>query len=133
MGNEISFKLNCDKKIRLLIVEDHKDLAQTFAMFFEMAGFYVAIETDPLAALHLAELVVFDAFLIDIGLDTISGLELARRLRKIPNSKSAVLVAITGLGGTYRHACMTAGFDDFFTKPTDVSHIVNMLRSRISH
>jgi len=114
--NEKPFDQDCCKQIRLLIVEDYKDLAQTLAMFFEVEGFFVAVETNPIAALQLAERNGFDAFLIDIGLDSISGIELARRLRKIPSLKSAILIAITGLGETYRNACLTAGFDNFFYK-----------------
>lgn len=119
-----------DEKIRLLIVEDYKYLAETFGVVFEMAGFLVTVESDPLSALRLAEANEYKVFLIDLGLDNFSGLELARRIRKMPKFKSAFLIAMTGLGAEYRRACINAGFDEFFAKPVDAGDIVEVLRGK---
>ncbi len=128
MENEIPSGL--DEKIHLLIVEDYKHLAETFGMVFKMAGFLVTVESDPLSALKLAEANEYKVFLIDLGLDNFSGIELARRIRKMPQFKRAFLIAMTGLGAEYRCACINAGFDEFFTKPVDVAEIVEILRGK---
>lgn len=132
MDAHISFDSHHEKPRRVLIVEDHRELAEIYTVFFEMSGFVVTVENNPLNALQLAGRENFEAFLIDVGLDSISGIELARRLRKIPKSRSAVLVAVTGLGRGYHHACISAGFDEFFTKPADMAHIVKVLKDRLA-
>jgi DNA-binding response OmpR family regulator len=126
-------KISCvlSKDMRIVIVEDYRELAQTFATFFEMENFSVFIEENPLSVLKMAEQDYFQVFLIDVGLDSISGIELARRLRKMPKAQSSVLVAVTGLGESLRGACFTAGFDEFFTKPTDVASIIKVLKRRL--
>jgi DNA-binding response OmpR family regulator len=122
---------NIRDNLRVMIVEDYIDVAQTFEMFLQMAGFKVVIESDPLSVMKRAEDEVFDAYLIDIGLDRFSGIELARRLRKLPLAKSAFLIAITGIGKGYKSVCLSAGFDEFFTKPADISSIVDLLKNKL--
>lgn len=130
LDNVIQANFSAIDKVRILIVEDYKELAETFAAFFKMESFSVDIESNPLFVLKMAEQEIFHVFLIDVGLDTISGIELARRLRRMPSAQSAFFVAITGLGESLRGACMNAGFNEFFTKPTDVGNIVRILKNK---
>lgn len=124
--------MNCAQQetVRVMIVEDYLEVAETFKFYLEFSGFEVAIERNPLEVLKRAETEHFPAYLIDIGLDTINGLELARRLRKIPFSTRSFLIAVTGLGDVYRGICLAAGFNEFFAKPVDASSIVTALKDR---
>jgi nitrogen-specific signal transduction histidine kinase len=70
----------------------------------------------------------FDAFLLDIGLPGMSGVELARRLRKLPGLEGAALMAITGYGQkSDRHDAEAAGFDHYFVKPVDAEELIAAL------
>ena len=61
-----------------------------------------------------------DVVLLDVGLPGMSGLEVARELRRRPETSSARLIALTGWGQAGdRHATRDAGFDAHLTKPTD--------------
>jgi CheY-like chemotaxis protein len=56
--------------------------------------------------------------LLDIGLPDMDGLEVARRLRSLPQTKRALLIALTGYGRAEdRQHCMDTGVDHHLVKP----------------
>jgi len=58
--------------------------------------------------------------LLDIGLPDISGYEVAKRLRELPETRQAFLIAITGYGGPeYIEQSESAGFDEHLLKPVE--------------
>jgi CheY-like chemotaxis protein len=66
--------------------------------------------------------------LIDIGLPTMDGYEVATRIRRIPAMSNAVLVALTGYGATRdKEHALSAGFDHHMTKPVDLTLIQGLL------
>ncbi len=105
--------------LRLLVVDDNIDAADTLADYLRGAGHRVAVAHDSLAALALAEHQDFDACLLDIGLPGImDGNALAGRLRRLPGAARATLIAISGYGQQSDKAVAArAGFDHYFTKP----------------
>jgi CheY-like chemotaxis protein len=58
------------------------------------------------------------------------GYEIARAIRRMPESGNPVLVAVTGWGASEDRArTKQAGFDEHLTKPVDISMIELLLRS----
>jgi CheY-like chemotaxis protein len=115
-------------RLRLLVVDDNVDAATALAMLLEAAGHEVAIEKRAQAALRRAEQEMHDVYLLDIGLPGMDGIELARRLRAIPKSAHATLIAVTGYGHQYdKDTAIAAGFDYYFVKPADAAKLVNLL------
>jgi signal transduction histidine kinase len=113
---------------RVLIVDDNADAAHMLAMLVEAAGHESLVEHHPLAALRRAVAEAPDTCLLDIGLPEIDGHELARRLRGLPETASALLVAVTGYGqATDRQQAIDAGFDHFFVKPPDPQALTALL------
>jgi CheY-like chemotaxis protein len=83
---------------------------------------------DPVEALSRAAGERFDVFLLDIGLPGMSGVELARRLRRLPGSEGAVMMAISGYGQRSDRAdAEEAGFDRYFVKPVDGEELMAAL------
>ena len=114
--------------LRVLVVDDNVDAAQVLAMYVGAAGHTVAVEHDPFAALARAEAFAPDACLLDIGLPGMDGHELARRLRALPATAQALLVAITGYGQAQdREASSDAGFDHHLVKPVDMGELEQIL------
>src|SRR5882762_11973204 len=69
-----------------------------------------------------------DLMLVDIGLAGFDGYELARRLRTTPETKAAVLVALTGYGRPEDVArSLAAGFDRHAVKPLAVAALAEIL------
>jgi CheY-like chemotaxis protein len=75
---------------------------------------------DGSAALKLAETGNFDVVVLDIGLPSLDGYEVARRIRERSPHSGPRLVAISGYGfDADRRRAMDVGFDAYLVKPVD--------------
>jgi PAS domain S-box-containing protein len=120
-------------RIRILIVDDNVDAADSLAQFLNLAGYQTRVAYDGRTAVEIAEITEPAVVLLDLGLPYLNGHEVARRLRALPWGHSARLIALTGWGQEddvqrSRHA----GFDEHLTKPVDpevlLSHIIALTR-----
>jgi signal transduction histidine kinase len=119
-----------EQGLKLMLVDDNEDAAMTLGLLLESSGHAVTVMHDPLEALVRAGDERFDVFLLDIGLPGMSGVELARRLRKLPGQDGAVLMAISGYGQrSDRIDAEEAGFDRYFVKPVDADELTEALAS----
>jgi CheY-like chemotaxis protein/two-component sensor histidine kinase len=115
-------------KLKLMLVDDNEDAAMTLGLLLESSGHAVTVVHDPADALQRAGAERFDVYLLDIGLPGMSGVELARRLRKLPGAEDAVLMAISGYGQrSDREDAEEAGFDRYFVKPVDGEELMAAL------
>ena len=64
---------------RILLVEDHKNLALAVGTYLESSGFTIDYAYDGLCGLHLATTQQYDAIILDVMLPGIDGLEICRR------------------------------------------------------
>ena len=70
-----------------------------------------------------------DLVLLDIGLPNIDGLEVARRIRQLPDFARIRLVALTGYGSEEdRRKSLMAGFDEHLVKPVDRDALARSVR-----
>jgi len=114
--------------LHVLLVDDNADAAAMLALIVEAAGHDVTVEHTAQGALRQADRRTFDACLLDIGLPDINGNELARRLRTLPGTQDALLVAVTGYGQpSDRHESGQAGFDHHMVKPVDSAQLLELL------
>ncbi len=114
--------------LRVLVVDDNVDAAQMLATLLEMNGYEVSIAYDGKGALASAVQAPPDVALLDIGLPDIDGHELARRLRAMPETTQAVLVALTGYGQVEdQRRAYKAGFDHHMAKPADLAKLLELL------
>ena len=114
--------------LRVMVVDDNVDAAVTLSMLLESGGHQVAVEHEALRALECAQQFRPQVCLLDIGLPGIDGLELARRLRALPQAANALLVAVTGYGQTRdRDQILGAGFDHHLVKPIDTGRLYALL------
>ena len=113
---------------RVLIVDDNRDAADSLAMLLQMYGHEARVAYDGEQALQVAAGYAADLVLLDIGLPSISGYEVAQRLRAA--GTAAYLVALTGYGQPedVRRA-KEAGFDTHMVKPADVDMVLEALRN----
>jgi PAS domain S-box-containing protein len=111
---------------RALVVDDNADAAEMLGAALERYGWQVRIAHDGPTALRVVEDWVPQLALLDIGLPVMDGYELARRLRELPQTKDAKLIAVTGYGQERdRELSLAAGFDKHLVKPIKF----NMLES----
>ena len=102
----------------VLVVDDNHDAAEMLGDMVRLRGHAVTVAFDGLTALRLNEEFRADVAVLDIGLPTMDGLELARRLRKQSGDRGIRLVAMTGYGqASDIEASEAAGFDVHLVKP----------------
>jgi CheY-like chemotaxis protein/two-component sensor histidine kinase len=110
--------------LRVLVVDDNKDAADTLAMLVETFGHRVEVHHDSRSALESAQIQRPHVCLLDIGLPDMDGNALARALRRQPATQDAMLVAVTGYGQDQDRAqTADAGFDHHLVKPVDAAEI----------
>jgi len=113
---------------RILVVDDLAASAETLMTLLEMEGFDVRVASEGMAALKIAVDFRPDVVLLDIGLPGMNGFEVAHRLRTQPESREALLIALTGYGEPEsRSRSAQAGFDFHMVKPADVNLLLSML------
>ena len=110
---------------RVLVVDDNQDGAQTLAMALEGLGHEAGVAHDGRAALALVAVDGdWDAYVLDIGLPDMTGLELVSRLRAVAGDRPARFIALTGYGQAHDVASSRqAGFDRHMVKPAGVEEI----------
>ena len=115
---------------RLMVIDDNKDAAESMSMLFELWGYEVVCVFDGRAALATAVSYKPDAVFLDIGLPGMDGYEIAERLRELPESARAVLIAITGYGQDEdRRRSREAGIDHHLVKPVAPETLHELLSS----
>ena len=116
--------------LRVLVVDDTKDVADTCSMLIELSGHEVRSAYTGNRALEIAEAFCPQVILCDISLPDIDGYELAQRIRATHWGRDVVLVAITGWGEEDRKArSLAVGFSHHLTKPIDPETIESLLES----
>lgn len=116
------------RKLRVLVVDDNTDAAETLGMLLETLGHEVHLTYDSTEALETAGRRAFDAYILDIGLPGMDGYGLARRLRAHLHNAGATFIALTGYGSEGdRHRGGEAGFDHYLVKPADLDELARLL------
>ena len=114
--------------LRMLVVDDNEDSADSLAMLLEASGQTVRTAYDGLNALETLLDYSPEVVLLDIGLPGIDGYEVAKRIRMQPAHQGAVLVALTGYGQeSDRQLSRDAGFDHHLVKPADFAQLERIL------
>ena len=112
------------RTLRVLIVDDNADAADGLAMILEMGGDEVRVAYDGEAALEVAGELRPEAVVLDIGMPGMDGYEVARRLKEAPETRDALLIAMTGWGQPQdRRRSALAGFDIHVVKPVEPAEL----------
>lgn len=119
------------RALRILVVEDNADQADSLAELLTTWGHEVAVAYDGLNGVERAWNFQPDVAIMDIGLPRIDGYEAARRLRADPATSRIYLIALTGYGRDEdRRQALAAGFNLHLTKPADLDELRRALCCR---
>ena len=89
---------NKDTPLRILVVDDNEDGANSLGQMLQIMGNQVRVAHDGLAAIDAAEDFRPEVILLDIGMPKLNGYDACRRIRKESWGKDMVLIALTGWG-----------------------------------
>ncbi|HYD17726.1 MAG TPA: response regulator [Patescibacteria group bacterium] len=118
-------------KLRILIIEDSLDAAETTQMLLANDGHEVRTSSNGPAGITLAHDFMPQVILCDIGLPGIDGYQVVQRLRADPKLANIYVIALTGYGREQdRKHAHDAGFDQHMTKPIDFRLLRQTLANR---
>jgi PAS domain S-box-containing protein len=119
---------SCRSSLRILVVDDNRDAADSLSLLLRLWGHDVCIAYDGNQALQRAAETRPQLVLLDIGLPGIDGYEVAGQLRAMSSMSTARLVALTGYSQPEdRRRAFDAGFDDHLVKPVDQEALTRLL------
>ena len=114
--------------LRILIVDDNMDGADSLAMMLKMMGNDARTAYDGQEGVELAEEFRPEVVLFDIGMPKLNGYEACRLIRKQPWGRKVIVIAITGWGqDDDRQRSHDAGFDHHMVKPVDPQTLMKLL------
>jgi CheY-like chemotaxis protein len=104
--------------LRILLVDDHADALEMYTVILQADGHDIFQAADGATAIEMFRAVRPDVAIIDIGLPTMDGYEVARAIRSDTAGRDVLLIALTGYGFPEDRArARTAGFDRHLVKP----------------
>jgi two-component system response regulator TctD len=114
--------------MRILLVEDHRQLVNTLTQSLGVVGIQVEACFDGVQADEVLQQRAFDVVLLDLALPRLDGIEILRRLRSRGND--VPVLVLTASGETHdRVRGLNAGADDYLPKPFDLSELEARLRA----
>lgn len=117
-------------KLRILVVDDNEDSAESMSMLLQCDGHHVDTAYSGETALRLADTTPPDVVLLDIGMPGMLGYEVAQRLRS-SGATAMLLIAVTGYGRDSDVArALDSGFDHHLVKPVDYDELNGLLARR---
>jgi two-component system OmpR family response regulator len=116
--------------VRALVVDDEATLSDVLVMALRYEGWEVRSAADGLSAVRAARQFRPDVIVLDVGLPDIDGLDVLRRVRdERPEVPVLFLTARDSVED--RIAGITAGGDDYVTKPFSLEEVVARLRGML--
>src|SRR5262249_17264324 len=115
--------------MRLLIVDDNIDSADSLGILLRLHQFDVQVAYDGASALSAALATTPDAMLVGLGMRRMDGFRLAEFVRREESLQKTLLVAVTGYGGgAVEEAVRVAGFHHYLLKPVETGQLLDLLR-----
>ncbi len=116
------------KALRILVVDDNVDTAESLAMLLRLSGHEVKTEHTGPKALQTAVSERPDVVLMDIGLPGMEGCQVAERIRENKALAEMQQIAISGYGQEAdQRRSQKAGFNHHLVKPVDPARLQELL------
>lgn len=109
--------------MKLLLADDEKELTQAIQAILEHSGYDTDVANDGEQALHLAQKGYYDAFIFDIMMPKMDGVEVLSTLREEGDTTPALLLTAKAQVED-RVAGLNAGADDYLTKPFAMKELI---------
>lgn len=110
--------------MRILVIEDNRDILANILDYLELKGFTVDCAQDGLSGMHLALTQPYDLIVLDIMLPGMDGYQLCQKLRQEANNNTPIIMLTARDALDDRLKGLHAGADDYLVKPFALSELV---------
>lgn len=110
--------------MRILVIEDNRDILTNVLDYLQLKGFTVDCAQDGLSGLHLAATQHYDLIVLDVMLPGIDGYQVCRRLREDARRDTPIIMLTARDALDDRLQGLRAGADDYLVKPFALSELV---------
>jgi DNA-binding response OmpR family regulator len=114
--------------MRILVVEDEKDLADSLAQGLRLQGYAADIAYDGEEALVIMEVNDYDLVILDLNLPKIDGMEVCRRIRG-SGAPTSILMLTARTSLSDRVKGLDQGADDYLVKPFHFPELLARVRA----
>jgi CheY-like chemotaxis protein len=116
--------------MKILYVDDNDDNVYVMRSRLTRAGFSVVVATDGAQGVAMAAKELPDLILMDLSLPVLDGWEATRRIKAAPETRHIPVIAVTAHAMTGdREKAMSAGCDDFETKPIELPRLLEKIKA----
>ncbi|HEU0296106.1 MAG TPA: GAF domain-containing protein [Anaerolineales bacterium] len=114
--------------LRILLAEDNAVNQKLALRLLEQMGYRADVASNGLEAVESIQRQIYDVILMDIQMPEMDGLDAARSIRKLTSLKQPRIIAMTAnaMQGD-REMCLTAGMEDYISKPIRVNELQEAL------
>ena len=117
--------------MRLLIIEDNRNLTANLFEYFERKGHVADAAPDGITGLHLVRAHHYDAIVLDWGLPRMDGREVLQSLRSEGNDVPVIMLTARDQQAD-KIAGFRGGADDYLTKPFDMEELLLRLEAVVA-
>jgi signal transduction histidine kinase len=120
------------RPLRILLVEDNLDAAETLGMLLELGGHAVTQCHDGAGAVELALASPYDLVICDIGLPVLDGFAVVERIRAALPGKPPFFIATSGYNQPQDRArAIRSGFDHYLVKPVAIDMLLALIELHV--
>ena len=114
--------------MRILVADDVHDAAEALSILLKIDGHDVSMALGGSQAIALARSIRPDVAVLDIGMPTVDGYEVARALRREKWGATIHLIALTGRDdNASKQAATAAGFERYVVKPINPIQFLRLI------
>jgi DNA-binding response OmpR family regulator len=117
--------------LRVLVIEDNRDLAANLVDFLAAKGHAVDAAGDGITGMHLAVANDYDAIVLDLVLPGMNGITLCRKLREEAGRQTPVLMLTARDSLDDKIVGLEAGADDYVVKPFALREVEARLKALV--
>ena len=114
--------------MKILVIDDDKELAESLKMVLEEHCFVVDTATDKNSGIFLAKTNEYDLLLLDLVLPEGNGLEICETIRKYGKNMPILVMSVRSEIPS-KVALFNAGADDYVTKPFSFEELLARLKA----
>ena len=116
----------------ILVVDDEPDNFDVIETFLSEQGYQLHYAASGQAALSFVNAFEPDLILLDVMMAGMDGIQVCQRIKSIPKCEGIPIIVITALTGKKDLAkCLSAGADDFISKPVNRLELNSRIRSML--